>query len=501
MSSSGGNNDSSSSSNSSSSSGNIASRHDALPGLRHIRSKGSLPAGAAYLLTGPTGSGKTPYCAQFLREGMAGSSGGGSCRRGMFVSLDPSHGRERLGGQQQLLGGNDGSTMTAELVVLKDPSPAGAGELFERIRAASPGTRIAVDSLTYLLPRMGQHETLKFAAGLYDALRSVPGATSITTIVPAGEFSDAVASIFDGVIQLKFEDQGNELVRSIRLLSLKGAYHSPVWAQFRILEDGRLAFGFDPPEAEVKKCKLCDKPIAAGKAAYDSDSSAFHPHCLETYRKLSDIYGASVIYAVVPAGVINANFFFIDIVGLSDPAMSVEKQIKKIEVLNSLIMATEAMAGTPRDKRIVLPTGDGMAIGFLLNPELPLQLSIQLHRKLAAFNRNAGSRDEAIGVRIGLSSGPVFVVSDVNNNQNVWGPGIILARRVMDIGDDRHILIAGGLAEALINLKDEYRAAIKLVSADFRIKHGQSIKVYSAFASDYGNPATPSRLAAVEQQR
>jgi class 3 adenylate cyclase len=151
------------------------------------------------------------------------------------------------------------------------------------------------------------------------------------------------------------------------------------------------------------------------------------------------------------------------------------------------------VAKTPKDRRLVLPTGDGVAIGFLMNPELPLQLSMQLHRKLTAFNKNV-PKDEAIGVRIGLSTGPVFVVSDLNNNQNVWGPGIIMARRVMDIGDDRHILIADNLAEALINLKDEYRAVIKLVSHEFRIKHGQPIKVYSASSHDFGNPALPARL-------
>ena len=55
-----------------------------------------------------------------------------------------------------------------------------------------------------------------------------------------------------------------------------------------------------------------------------------------------------------------------------------------------------------------------------------------------------------MGVRIGLTYGPVFIVNDINNNQNVWGPGIILARRVMDIGDNFNILLADRLAEELI---------------------------------------------------
>ena len=68
-----------------------------------------------------------------------------------------------------------------------------------------------------------------------------------------------------------------------------------------------------------------------------------------------------------------------------------------------------------------------MAIGFTSNPEAPLQLSIQLHNKLKRHNH--GKDNESIfTVRIGIATGPVFIVNDANNNQNIWGPGIIFAR-------------------------------------------------------------------------
>jgi hypothetical protein len=239
-------------------------------------------------------------------------------------------------------------------------------------------------------------------------------------------------------------------------------------------------------------CKLCNGPIIGTVATAESESP-FHPHCLDTYRKLGDIYGSHILYALQP-GVVNANFFFIDIVGLSDPLLSVEKQIGKIEDLNALIGSCDVYSRVPKDKKIVLPTGDGMAIGFLINPEHPLQLSIQLHRKLFAFNAKATS-DRAVGVRIGLSSGPVFVVSDINNNQNVWGPGIILARRVMDLGDNNHILLADNIAEALMNLKDEYRQVIRPIGMGYKIKHGQQLKLYSAYSKDFGNPSIPTRIS------
>jgi hypothetical protein len=81
-------------------------------------------------------------------------------------------------------------------------------------------------------------------------------------------------------------------------------------------------------------------------------------------------------------------------------------------------------------------------------------------------------------------------VNDIKNNQNYWGPGIILARRVMDIGNDWHILIADNLAETLIPLKEEYRKIIRPIG-NYQIKHNQGIKLYSAYADDFGNADLP----------
>jgi hypothetical protein len=168
--------------------------------------------------------------------------------------------------------------------------------------------------------------------------------------------------------------------------------------------------------------------------------------------------------------------------------------MEKIERLNNMIYSCDAFKKAT-EKKIILPTGDGMAIGFMLNPELPLQLSIQLHKELYKYNNQSKkiSEEDIIGVRIGLATGPVFVVSDINNNQNIWGPGIILARRVMDLGDSGHILIADILAEQLIALKDEYRVMIKPVG-NYQIKHGQIIKMYSAYSQGFGNADLPAKF-------
>jgi class 3 adenylate cyclase len=128
-----------------------------------------------------------------------------------------------------------------------------------------------------------------------------------------------------------------------------------------------------------------------------------------------------------------------------------------------------------------------------MNPESPLLLAVQLHSKLRTYNRGKNNNEDMLGVRIGLSSGPVFIVNDMNGNQNVWGPGIILARRVMDIGDNLHVLLSDSMAEPLISLKDEYKMMLKSIG-DYQIKHGQTIHLYSAYSQQFGNPETPAKM-------
>ena len=159
---------------------------------------------------------------------------------------------------------------------------------------------------------------------------------------------------------------------------------------------------------------------------------------------------------------IHANFFFVDIVGLSDTSMSTKTQIKKIETLNKCISDCTSFKSVPLDSLLLFPTGDGCCIGFMQGPELPLLLAVELHTKLAAYNKGK-IPSETVRVRIGLHSGNCFLVNDLLGQRNTWGPGIIYARRVMDFGDDGHILLSPSLAEDLRSLSDEYRGIIRPV--------------------------------------
>jgi len=130
-----------------------------------------------------------------------------------------------------------------------------------------------------------------------------------------------------------------------------------------------------------------------------------------------------------------------------------------------------------------------MWIAFLSGVEKPVKLAIELHKKLEEFNCNQ-AKNEKIQVRIGCHSGDVFFVNDLNGTINLWGPGIIMARRVMDAGDSGHILITSTMAESLTELSEKYREIIHPIH-DFKIKHGEVLLIYSVYGNSFGNSKRP----------
>ncbi|HVX01905.1 MAG TPA: ATPase domain-containing protein [Nitrososphaera sp.] len=487
-----------------------------IPGAGKLLGGRELPDGLVILLLGPSGAGKTVYCQQVVRDGIAY---GDYC---VWVSSSMS---EKEFGRTFLP--NVISSPRLKFVGMRPEPPLDASGIEwtkslqntvqyvsrlmqeARTRYAHPQQRqqthirLIVDSLTQLRPFVDEDTLCKFVSGLSFAVKQAGGAIGIVTLNDAGDdrVRMATGSVCDGIIEIKVDEEAAAVAgganrrpsRSARIVHMRGVRHEPSWAHFTIDNDGLLVFG--DQTLETISCVLCGRPIT-GAAVMEEDFTFDTKVCSETYRKLTKLYGANISSRTgLPSEAVNVNFFFVDIVGLSDPRLSVRKQIEKIRVLNGIVDSSETFRKV-EDKRFVLPTGDGMAIGFLMDPVLPLKLSIELHRKLSEYNRHRPAEEDRIGVRIGLSSGPVFVVSDIMDKQNVWGPGIILARRVMDLGDNGHILLGEKMVEELMSRdKEEYRRIIKLVSANYQIKHGQVIKVYSAHSEDFGNPAVPSRIA------
>lgn len=511
-----------------------------IPGQSNLITKETEIPDSLLLLCGPAGAGKSMYCKQFFVDCLMNgdyciyisSSLTDRQYRSLFADVDESkllQGSHFLNPYlQKTLAGHSASSslstsvsenklsLTLEIIhdLIKkvrngendDDYEKKQNKVNEHSLDNTKKICIVLDSLTHLLAIFNQEDVLQFVNALSFLLKEVeataifvlttsssPSTSSSTTTITTttnDNFTNRLGSIFDGILEMKFEDdKSGSLIRSIRLLSIRGIHHIPAWIIFKIDHNGKITFGSD--QLSEFTCVLCKAPILDTPVIYSE--LTFHSHHVDLYKKLLGVYGSNISEFGLPEGVISANFFFIDIVGLSDPSLSVRKQMEKIERLNNLIYSCDAFKKIT-EKKIILPTGDGMAIGFMLNPELPLQLSIQLHKELGKYNHSKKTSEEDIlGVRIGLATGPVFIVSDINNNQNIWGPGIILARRVMDLGDSGHILIADILAEQLIALKDEYRVMINPVG-NYQIKHGQTVKMYSAYSQEFGNPDPPAKF-------
>ena len=125
------------------------------------------------------------------------------------------------------------------------------------------------------------------------------------------------------------------------------------------------------------------------------------------------------------SGLIHAHFFFVDIVGLSDPKIPTRNQMTKVETLNKLVSECPSFLSISKEMMLVLPTGDGMVIGFTQGPQIPLGLAIELNKRIGKYNRGK-IPSEIIRTRIGIHSGPVFIVNDILNNRNIWGPVSLL---------------------------------------------------------------------------
>src|SRR5213595_2429530 len=178
-----------------------------------------------------------------------------------------------------------------------------------------------------------------------------------------------------------------------------------------------------------------------------------------------------------------AYVLFIDIVGYSK--LSVNEQHAAVEELNQIVRASEQFERAEAASRLLkIPTGDGMALGFYTSPEAPAQCAVEISRGLKEHPR--------LQLRMGIHSGPVSGVVDVNNRPNLAGAGLNMAQRVMDCGNAGHILLSKHVAEDL----EEYDRWRPLLH-DFgtcEVKHGMRIFIVSLYADGVGNPQLPKKF-------
>ena len=178
-----------------------------------------------------------------------------------------------------------------------------------------------------------------------------------------------------------------------------------------------------------------------------------------------------------------AHVLFMDIVAYSKLPM--DEQQKVLRLLQESVRGTQEFArAQAKDELIRLPTGDGMALVFFTDPEAPVRCALELSHTL---------RDHPeIPLRMGIHSGPVYRVADINANRNVAGGGTNIAQRVMDCGDAGHILVSGAVAEVLRQLSVWPSLLHDLGEAE--VKHGLRLHLYNLYNEEAGNPESPQKL-------
>src|SRR5207248_1187814 len=131
---------------------------------------------------------------------------------------------------------------------------------------------------------------------------------------------------------------------------------------------------------------------------------------------------------------------FIDIVGYSK--LLITEQSEQIQKLKEIVRGTEQFRLADAEGKLLrLPTGDGGALVFRNSPEAPVLCALEISNGL--------KNHPELRVRMGIHSGPVNEVTDLNEQANIAGAGINIAQRVMDCGDAGHILLSRHVAEDL----------------------------------------------------
>jgi TolB-like protein/class 3 adenylate cyclase/Tfp pilus assembly protein PilF len=185
-----------------------------------------------------------------------------------------------------------------------------------------------------------------------------------------------------------------------------------------------------------------------------------------------------------------AHVLFIDIVGYSK--LSINEQHAAVEELNQIVRRSDQFQKAEAASRLLkIPTGDGMALVFYTSPEAPAQCAVEISSALKEHPR--------LHLRMGIHSGPVSGVVDVNERANLAGAGINMAQRVMDCGDAGHILLSKHVAEDL----EEYEQWRPLLHdlGTCEVKHGVRVSVVNLYDDQFGNATLPRKFETVQKRR
>src|SRR5213595_288878 len=174
---------------------------------------------------------------------------------------------------------------------------------------------------------------------------------------------------------------------------------------------------------------------------------------------------------------------FVDIVAYSKLLSSEQRAL--FALLNDIVRNTSQFrAAEAAGKLVRLSTGDGMVLVFFTTVDMPVRCAQEISGKLREHPE--------LKLRMGINSGPVDQVSDVNDQRNITGVGINQAQRVMDCGDAGHILLSRRVADDLAQYS-EWQPCLHSLG-EVEVKHGVRVALVNLYADVVGNPVPPAKL-------
>ena len=178
-----------------------------------------------------------------------------------------------------------------------------------------------------------------------------------------------------------------------------------------------------------------------------------------------------------------AHLLLIDVTGYSK--LVVDDQIELLQELNQIVRSTECFRTAEKTGKLIrVPTGDGMALLFFHSPEEPVRCALEISKTLQEHPQ--------IQLRMGVHSGPVNRVRDVNDKTNFAGSGMNVAQRVLDCGDAGHILLSKHVAEDLAQYRHWQPYLHDL--GECEVKHGLRLHLFNLYKDNLGNPHLPDKL-------
>jgi TolB-like protein/class 3 adenylate cyclase/Tfp pilus assembly protein PilF len=181
-----------------------------------------------------------------------------------------------------------------------------------------------------------------------------------------------------------------------------------------------------------------------------------------------------------------AHVLLIDIVGYSK--LLVNEQVEVLQELKQIVRGTECFRAAEASGKLTrVPTGDGMALVFYRSPEEPARCALEISKALRV--RDCGTR---IQLRMGVHSGPVNRVTDVNDKTNIAGSGINVAQRVLECGDAGHILLSRHIAEDLAQYR-QWQSFLQNLG-ECEVKHGLRLHLFNLYKDGLGNPEVPEKF-------